>query len=100
MCRNSRKQRPRCVLLEKNLSQRTYRTKGRDSKPRQRQGMAGQMQHRLQKFVSQFFPVARERFHQASISTRIAVELFCCKIDIPIQARGGAVIEGMRQWNL
>src|SRR5438876_12159969 len=65
MCCNSRKQRPRCVVLEKNLRQRSCRTKGRDSKPRQRQGMSRQMQHRLQKFVSQFFPVGREPFHKA-----------------------------------
>src|SRR6266567_890439 len=58
------------------------------------------MQHRLQKFVSQFFPVARKPFHQATISARIAGQLFCCKIDISIQASRGAVIEWMCQGNI
>lgn len=57
------------------------------------------MQHRLQKFGSQFFPITRERFHQAPISARIAEELFCCKIDVPMQARRGTVIERMCQRN-
>ena len=58
------------------------------------------MQHRLQKFVSQFFPVARERFHQAPISARIAGELFCRKIDISIQASCCAIIEGVCEGNI
>ncbi len=58
------------------------------------------MQHRLQKFVSQFFPVARERFHQAPISARIAAELFRRQIDVSIQASCGAVIERMCQRNI
>jgi len=57
------------------------------------------MQHRLQKFVRQSFPIARERFHQALISTRVATKLFGRKIDIAVQTRRGTVIEGMRQWN-
>src|SRR5438445_13873823 len=99
MCCNSPKQRADGVMLEKNLRKRTCRPKRRNSKPCQRHGMPWQMQHRLQKFVSQFFPVARERFHQAPISARIARELLCCKIDIPMQARRGTVIERMCQRN-
>ena len=59
--------------------------------------MSRQMQHGLQKFVGQFFPVMRERLHQPAISARVAEESFRCKIDISIQAGRGAIIERMRE---
>jgi hypothetical protein len=59
--------------------------------------MSRQMQHRLQKFVSQFFPVARERLHQAPIRARIAGKLVGRKIDISMQAGRQIVIERMGQ---
>ena len=59
--------------------------------------MSRQMQHRLQKFASQFFPIARERFHEPAIPLGIAGKSVGCKIDISMQAGCGAVIERMRQ---
>src|SRR5689334_23201227 len=52
MCRDPCKQCSRWIVLEQNVCEQTCRTKGRNSKPRQRQGMSWPMQHRLKKFVS------------------------------------------------
>ncbi len=61
--------------------------------------MSRQMQRRLQELVSQFLPVARKRFHHAPICARIADQLLSSKIDIPMQAGRGPVVERVRQWN-
>ena len=55
--------------------------------------MPRQMQHWLQKLDSQFLPVARQWLHQAQIRARIVAQFFSCKIDVFMQAGGGAVIE-------
>src|SRR5690349_12236837 len=58
------------------------------------------MQHRLQKFVSQIFPTARERLHQTPVSARIAVKLIGGNISVLIKTGSGAVIERVCQWNI
>src|ERR1043165_2617237 len=100
MCRDASKQCAGWYVLEQNVCEQTRRKKRRNSKPCQSERMSRQMQHRLQKFVSEFDPVPRERFHQAPVSTRVLAELLCRKIDIAIEARRGAIIERMRQWYL
>ena len=57
------------------------------------------MQHRLQKFIGQFVPIACEWTHQAPISTRIAMELLRRTLDISMQARRSSVVERMCQRN-
>src|SRR6266446_3968330 len=61
--------------------------------------MSRQMQHWLQKFRRQFFPIASQRFHDGPVSARIVVERISRKIDVAVQACGAAVIERVRQRN-
>src|SRR5206468_1399699 len=68
-----------------------------DAKACERHRMSRQMQHRLQKFVSQFFPIASQRLHEPAIPLGIAGKSVGCKIDISMQACCGAIIQWMRQ---
>src|SRR4029077_18448148 len=68
-----------------------------DSKSCQSDWMSREMQHRLQKLIRQFFPLARERLHQAPIRARIAGKLVGCKINISMQAGRQTVIKRMCQ---
>jgi hypothetical protein len=62
--------------------------------------MLREMQHRLEKFVSQFFPIPSERFHEAAVCVSIPLQTFGRKIDIAIQTRSPAVIERMGERNI
>ena len=76
MRRNAGKQGARRFVLEQRFRQPCRWTNRADSKTAEREWIPWQMQHRLQKFRRQFFPIASEGSHQVSIRSRIVAERF------------------------
>src|SRR6266446_8498902 len=92
-------ERSRRFLLEKSFRQESCRTERGNSEPCQCKRMSRQMQHRLQKFGGQFFPVTSERLHQSPVGARIDAQRIGGKIDIAMKACSCSVIKWMRQRN-
>src|SRR6266576_2803454 len=94
---DSSEQRARRLVLEKKFRKECRRASRRNSKSCESNRMPRQVQHRLQKFGGQVFPVAQKRLEQPPIGGSVDIQLRCCKIDITLQTRGGSIIERMRQ---
>src|SRR5882724_7665149 len=97
---DSSEQRARRFVLKKKFREQYCRANRRNSKSCESNRMPRQVQHRLQKFGGQFFPVARKRLEQPPIGGPVDIQLRCCKIDITMQTCGGPIIERMRQRDL
>src|SRR5438132_6590305 len=97
MCGDSSEQRARSFVLEKKFRKQCRRASRGNSKSCESNRMPRQVQHRLQKFGGQFFPVARKGLEQPPIGGSVDIQLRCCKIDITMQTCGGPIIERMRQ---
>src|SRR6266550_5884416 len=97
---DSGEQRARGFVFEKKFREQCCRANRGNSKSCESNRVSRQVQHRLQKFGGQFFPVARKRLEQPPIGGSVDIQLRCCKVDITMQTRGGPIIERMRERDL